>query len=138
MEGMEDKLSKILSNPEAMDTILKLSKSLGGNAASAPEPEDSSLPEAVPAGLGGLGGLMGALSGESGAGLMGLLEGVEPDLLLRLMGALGELGRTDDRRALLLRSLSGYVRPERAAKLERAQQYLRIARVAGQMLGGGP
>ena len=67
-------------------------------------------------------------------GLSELLGSADPATMGKLLGLLGEYTRDDDRRVLFLKALKPYLRPERAGKIERAGQLVRLARTAGKAL----
>lgn len=121
MAEWEEKLEGILSNPQAMEQIMSLAKSLeGGNesaASSASTPAPSS-PTALP----------------DLSGLLGSVGKLDPKLLsvaAKLFSQFG--GQQDDRRTALLQALRPFVKPERYAKLDKAIQ---IAKLSVLIRGG--
>ncbi len=131
MDGLEAKLNKILSDPEALGSVLEMAKSLTGSGrheeqAERDEPrrrEDAERHEGgadAPGGFGGLGELIG---------------GMDPATLGKMMGLVGEYTREDDRRTHFLSALKPYVRPERQSKMDRAAQIVKIARTARKAMG---
>lgn len=129
MDGFESKLNKILSNPEALEQVASIAKSLSGGGAApeerSPEPDEAAVPAS-----GGLGSLLGALGGDS----------LDPRMLSGLIEMFGEYSRDDDRRVLLLDALKPYVRAERGKKMDRAVMIVKLARTMRKglgLLGGG-
>ena len=116
MAEWEEKLEGILSNPQAMEQIMALAKSLeGGNT----QPADtSSTPEApTPAPF-------------SAPDLSQLMSGVgqlDPKLLSMAAKLMGQMGKQDDRRTALLQALRPFVKPERYAKLDKAIQIAKLS-----------
>lgn len=122
MDGFEEKVSKILSNPQALEQVMSIAKGLG----SAQGREDDE-PRALPHGLTPAEGPENAL--------MSLVSGLDPRMLSGLMELAGEFGKKDDKRTHLLNALRPYVREERRGKIDRAAQYVVLARIARRALG---
>lgn len=124
MDGLEAKLNRILSDPEALGSVLEMAKSLTGSGKqeerAEPEGGREEPGEGGPGALGGLGDLLG---------------GMDPEMIGKLMGLVGEYSREDDRRTNLLSALKPYVRPERQSKMDRAAQIVKLARTARKALG---
>lgn len=151
MSELEDKLSAILGNPQAMSQIMSLAQSLGGGASSAgdgaragtdpappaapaeqtgaapapPEPGDA---PAAPAGQGSaqsaapdLSGLLGALGGGG--------SGLDPRLLTLATRVMQEYQSEDDGRIALLNALRPFVKEKRYAKVDKAIQIARLSRL---------
>lgn len=116
MAEWEEKLEGILSNPQAMEQIMALAKSLeGGNTQ---PPETSSTPEAP------------APAPSSAPDLSQLMSGVgqlDPKLLSMAAKLVGQMGKQDDRRTALLQALRPFVKPERYAKLDKAIQIAKLS-----------
>ena len=123
MDGMENKIQRILNDPEAMSAVMSMAKSLGASGSSSVPSQDppEAPPEAEPdgAGLGGLSDLLGNM---------------DPATMGKMMGLLGEYTRSDDHRVVFLRALKPYLRTERAEKIDKASQMVRIARTASKAL----
>lgn len=148
MSELEDKLSAILGNPQAMGQIMSLAQSLGGGSSSdggAPQGErPAAAPEAsgsAPAGQGSgqqgpdLSALLGSLAG-GGEGSGGL----DPRLLTLAARVMQEYNTEDDGRTALLNALRPYVKEKRYAKLDKAIQIAklsRLIRVALDVFKGG-
>lgn len=116
MAEWEEKLEGILSNPQAMEQIMALAKSLeGGNT----QPQEtSSTPEAP------------APAPSSAPDLSQLMSGVgqlDPKLLSMAAKLVGQMGKQDDRRTALLQALRPFVKPERYAKLDKAIQIAKLS-----------
>lgn len=138
MEDFEEKLNAILSSPETMGQIMALADSLTSPSSAGQEgPSPLAHPEEPPSsaqateGSGGtlpdLSGLASALSG--GSNPLSLLQTLDP-AMLRTVGTLfQEYNRSDDEKAILLRALQPFLRPERWAKVEKAIQITRLSRV---------
>lgn len=123
MAEFDDKLNSILSNPDAMAQIMQLAQSLGGGTEqpSAPPPPPPQAPQ--PPAPGG-GDLLSSLTG-----------GLDPQLLLRLLPLIQELGGQQDSNARqLLYALRPYLRPERQEKIERALQLARLFHIGKKFL----
>lgn len=114
MAEWEEKLEGILSNPQAMEQIMALAKSLEGGSSSAPpsSPAPASSPPAAPSDLSGLLGSVGKL---------------DPKLLSAAAKLFSQMGKQDDRRTALLQALRPFVKPERYAKLDKAIQIAKLS-----------
>ena len=139
MAEFDDKLNSILSDPEAMAKIAQLAQSLSGGSGDGaaggppPPPPQSGVgpqsgqerrPEAGP-------------SPGGRDGLSGLLGGLDPQLLLRFLPLLRELGSSQDSNARqLLYALRPYLKSERQAKVERALQLARLFHLGRRFLTG--
>ena len=116
MDGIEDKLQKLLNDPEALGAVMNMAKGLTGGASGGGDERPS-------------------VRGEENGGLSSLLNGMDPATISKVMGLVGEYTRGDDRRTKLLEALKPYVRDERRGKLDRASNLVKIARTAGAALG---
>lgn len=134
MDGFDEKLQKLLNDPQALARVAQLAQGLQ-SPQSESVAEVETEPAAPPAvGSGAPGGL------ESLGGLGELLSGLDPKLLGGIMELAGEFGKKDDRRIALLNALRPYVRAERSAKMDRAAELVQLARVIRRglgLLGGG-
>ena len=136
MAEFDDKLNSILSNPDAMARIMNLAQSLsggeGGASQAAPPPPQSG---GFSAGPGPQPSQAPPPSG--GDPLSSLAGGLDPQLLLRFLPLLQELGRQQDSNARqLLYALRPYLKPERQEKVERALQLARLFRIGKKFLSG--
>ena len=125
MSELEDKLSAILSNPDAMNQILTLAHSLGSGAKQDPPPaasdseqaqetEPSAPPQAQAA---------------PGGDLFSALGSLDPRLIQLAMRLLSEYQSNDDERAALLNALRPFVKKERYAKLDKAIRISKLTRL---------
>ena len=144
MSELEDKLSAILGNPQAMSQIMSLAQSLGGGSvAPAPPPREQTAPppqEIAPEG-------QSAPSGQSAPDLSALLgglsggNGLDPKLMAMAGRIMEEYQSGDDGKAALLQALRPFVKERRYAKLDKAVQIARLSRVIRVALdalkGGG-
>ena len=138
MAEFDDKLNSILSNPDAMAQIMQLAQSLSGGT----EGGATGTPPPPPPQTGGF------ASGQSqqpsqtpppsgGDPLSALAGGLDPQLLLRFLPLLRELGGQQDSNARqLLYALRPYLKPERQEKVERALQLARLFHLGKKFLSG--
>lgn len=143
MAEFDDKLNSLLSDPNAMDQIMKMAQSLMGGMQSAPPPDSDAGASAPPSPQGpsvGGGREAGAVFGGGqpvggDAGLFSGLVGIDPGTLAALLPILRELGGSQDSSARrLLLALRPYLKPERQDKVERALQLARLFRVGKRFL----
>lgn len=133
MADFEEKLNAILNDPEAMGQIASIAKSLSGGTQDASPSEaertkDES--ETAPAGETDWSTLLGLGSGNSeDASPLSALAGLDPRLLQAGVRLLSEYSAEDDRKVALLTALKPFVKPERYAKVDRAVQIAKLARV---------
>ncbi len=120
MDGIEAKLNKLLADPEALGSMLEMAKSFTGGGGGSPAAEAQETSAAEPSG---------------GGGLMDLVGSMNPETLGTIMNLVSEYSREDDRRTKLLTALKPYVSAERQAKMDRATQYVRMARTAKMAMG---
>lgn len=159
MAEFDDKLNSLLSNPEAMDQIMKMAQSLMGGGAgsgsggSVPEagrnpppesppdgekrgnPAPGGVPPAEAPGRGQFGGGQPPFSGAPDLSFLSGLGGIDPNTIAALLPVLRELGGSQDSNARqLLFALRPYLKPERQDKVERALQLARLFRVGKKFL----
>ena len=128
MAGFEEQLNSILGNQEAMSQIMALARSLSGEQASdqpeaPPAPkEDTYKPaeEESPAPVPDLSALLGK---------------VDPKALQAGMEVLRQAQANEDRNANLLSALRPFLREEKQARLDRALQLSRTAKLVRAALG---
>ena len=124
MSELEDKLSAILGNPQAMSQIMSLAQSLGGGSAAPAPPPQEIAPEgqSAPSGQSApdLSALLGGLSGGNG---------LDPKLMAMAGRIMEEYQSGDDGKAALLQALRPFVKERRYAKLDKAVQIARLSRV---------
>ena len=107
MEGIEEKLGSVLSNPQLMQQIMNMAQSLGQSAPEPePEPDAPSLPD------------------------------LDPAAMTKLISLASRTGIDPNQRALL-QALRPYLAKERIVKLEKAMQASKIAGIASSALGSG-
>ncbi|HJB30790.1 MAG TPA: hypothetical protein H9781_02025 [Candidatus Oscillibacter excrementavium] len=135
MAEFDDKLNSILSNPDAMAQIMQLAQSLsggsegGGTAGASPPPQ--------PGGRAAGPGPQQTPPPSGGDPLSALAGGLDPQLLVRFLPLLRELGGQQDSNARqLLYALRPYLKPERQEKVERALQLARLFRIGKKFLSG--
>lgn len=109
MEGIEEKLGSVLSNPQLMQQIMNMAQSLGQ---SAPEPEPEPEPDAPS------------------------LPDLDPAAMTKLISLASRTGIDPNQRALL-QALRPYLAKERIVKLEKAMRASKIAGIASSALGSG-
>ena len=138
MAEFDDKLNSILSNPDAMAQIMQLAQSRSGGT-------DGGAPGAPPPPPPQAGGFAAGQSQQpsqtpppsGGDPLSALAGGLDPQLLLRFLPLLRELGGQQDSNARqLLYALRPYLKPERQEKVERALQLARLFRIGKKFLSG--
>ena len=163
MAEFDDRLDSLLSNPEAMNQIMKMAQSLmgggqeAGNGSTASAPggggappgQDGGNPGGVPGGREspprnapgdprGTAPFGNAPAGGSPMPDPGFLSGlgaIDPKTIAALVPVLRELGGTQDSNARrLLMALRPYLKPERQDKVERALQLARLFRVGKRFL----
>lgn len=140
MGEMEDKLNAILNDPSAMGQIMALAQSLGGGA---PRPQTSPGGEGAQgteqAGTGGAevsvpaGTAPPALPGEDPLAALGEID---PGMIQMGMRLLREVQGEDDRTVALLNALRPFLKESHLAKLDRAVQISRLARVIRALFRG--
>lgn len=115
MEGMEEKLSAILSNPEMMNTIMSMAKALGQN----PPPEQAPPPRQEPA-------QQKPVPPPKTPFPMGKNE---MEMISRI-SALSQQTGLDRQEQALLKALDPYLSRDRLIKLEKAMHAAKMARFA--------
>ena len=135
MAEFDDKLSSLLSNPEAMAQIMQMAQSLsGGQAQQVPQaPPQQPFPPPPPPPV------QQTVSQGSNplAALSGLTGGMDPGMLTKLLPLIQELGSQNDSNARqLLYALRPYLKPDRQEKIERALQLARLFHLGKKFLSG--
>ena len=117
MAGLEEQLNAVLSNPQMMQQIMTMAQSFGAPPeAPAPQPQPSAPPPPqMPVNL----------------------PAIDPGMLQKLSGLMGQ-GGVDKNQQLLLRALTPYISKHRVAKLEKAMQAAKMARLATSLFGNNP
>ena len=122
MAEFEEKLNSILGNEKAMGQIMALARALSGE--NGPQGDGTQSAEEVPA--------QSPEQSDSSDGtwdLSSLLGQIDPRMLQIGVQVLREYQSTDDRNAALLSALRPFLREERRARLDRAQQIARMTRL---------
>ena len=127
MSDFEEKLNAILSDPDAMAQVMNLAQSL--NLGGAPQEDRPPTAESQAPDTGQESAPTEGASPFSG--LNDLLGQIDPSMIQRLLPLIGELrgGEEQDRRLQLLNALRPFLKESRLAKLDRAVQISRLARV---------
>ncbi len=128
MDGLENKINKILSDPEALSNVMNIAKSLSAGSGSASSSDRGEPAEEATTTSGG--------NDRGDLGLMGMLGGMDPALISKLLSIMGEYNRSDDSRTMLFKALKPYLKKERQDKLDQASNIMRIARTASTALDG--
>ena len=139
MAELDDKINALLSDPDSMAKIMQLAQSLSGGSGS-PEPQQAPQgqwnppqpppPQTAPA-------TFSAGSGGGGDPLSSLTGGLDPQMLMRLLPLVQELGSGQDTNARrLVYALRPYLKPERQDKVERALQLARLFHIGKKFLAG--
>ncbi len=123
MAEFDDKLSRLLSNPDAMAQIARLAQSLNGPAPDAPPPNGDAPPDAPPP------------NGDGPPPGPGAAIGPPPDAnsIAQFLPLLQELGGDSNARRLLY-ALRPYLRPRKQEKVEQALRLARLFRVGKKFL----
>lgn len=107
MEGLEEKLSAVLSNPQMMQQLMSMAQSLGGSQP-APEP-----PPAQPQ-----------------------MPNIDLGMLQKFSG-IAKQSSIDSDQQTLLHALSPYLSDDRIGRLEKAMRAAKMAKFASAFLGQG-
>ena len=110
MEGMEEKLGAIMSNPQLMQQIMAMAQSI--SPPQQPTPADNQPSPASP------------------------VPDFDPAMIQQLMGLAGQMG-VDANQKALLSALRPYLTGERIGKLEKAMRAAKLASLASTALGSG-
>jgi len=111
VDDFEEKLERILGNPQAMEQIMSLAQSLNGSAPD-PSPAPPPAPTEIPKAADSLG--LGAL---------------DPQVITGLVRLLNQSRSGEDERTALLEALRPFVKEQRYAKLDKAIQIARLSRL---------
>ena len=126
MGEFEDRINSVLNDPEQMDKIANLAKSLMGGEAQKADPGDGGM-------MGKLGDLAKGLTGGGPSGRDG------PDIDPAMLGKIGRLmkagnAQNSNERALL-EAMKPYLTEKRRQKMDRALQLAKLARIARIAMG---
>ncbi len=122
MSDFEGKLEQILNNPQAMEQIMSLARSLGGGSSAqpSPSPEQDASSEPTQA---------DTAETPQATGLLDGLGQLDPRLLSGVAQLLGQYQNNDDQRVALLNALRPFVKEKRYAKLDKAIQIAKLSRL---------
>ena len=122
MAEFDEKLNSLLSDPNAMAQIMQLAQSLSGNQEAASAPPPPPPPKSPP---------------QQSDLISSLADGMDPQMLMRLLPLIQELGGQQDRNSrTLLYALRPYLKAERQQKVERALQLARLFHIGKRFLAG--
>jgi hypothetical protein len=107
MEGLEDKLNAVLSNPQMMQQLMSMAQSLG--VPSQPEPTPAPQPQ---------------------------LPNIDLGMLQKFSG-IAQNSSIDKNQQSLLHALSPYLSGDRIGRLEKAMRAAKMAKLASAFLGQG-
>mgnify|MGYP003533750614 CR=1 FL=1 len=107
MEGLEEKLSAVLSNPQMMQQLMSMAQSLG---AAPPSPEPPPAPPQMP--------------------------NLDLGMLQKVSG-IAKQSSIDPDQQTLLHALSPYLSGDRIGRLEKAMRAAKMAKFASAFLGQG-
>lgn len=125
MAELEEQLSAILDNPEAMGQIMSLARSLSGGGRGEEKTAGPTLRPEPPR----------EESQEDPLDLSSLLGQVDPGMLQMGMRLFREYQEKDDRNAALLAALRPFLKEDRRSKLDRALELVRMLRLIRAALG---
>lgn len=108
MEGLEDKLNAVLSNPQMMQQLMAMAQSFG--AASTPPPEPQPQTPQMP--------------------------NIDLGMLQKFSG-IAQQSSIDKNQQTLLHALSPYLTGDRIGRLEKAMRAAKMAKFASAFLGQG-
>lgn len=111
MDGMEEKIGTILSNPQLMQQIMSMAQSLNQSADPPQKPQPKQEPSPS-------------------------IPDIDPAMIKKLSGLAGQ-SSVDREQQALLTALSPYLSRERIGKLEKAMRAAKMARLASSLLGQG-
>lgn len=126
MSEFENRINSVLNDPEQMDKIANLAKSLMGGEAQKADPGDGGM-------MGKLGELAKSLTGGGSTGRD------SPDIDPAMLGKIGRLmkagnAQNSNERALL-EAMKPYLTEKRRQKMDRALQLAKLARIARIAMG---
>lgn len=137
-DDFTEQLNAVLGNPEAMGQIMSIARALTGDGNAAPPALPPQAPQSAAPDLSGmLNRLGGLLNGGSGGGALqngggnplSALADLDPRLIQLGMRLISEYNSPADDKTALLAALRPFVKEERFAKVDRAIQAARLARV---------
>ena len=126
MSEFEDRINSVLNDPEQMDKIANLAKSLMGGEAQKADPGDGGM-------MGKLGELAKGLTGGGSSGRDG--PAIDPAMLGKI-GRLMKAGNAQNsNERALLEAMKPYLTEKRRQKMDRALQLAKLARIARIAMG---
>lgn len=115
MSEFEDRLNSILNDPEQMDKIASMAKSLMGGGT------DAGTQQAPP-----------PSGGETPSPL---LEGLDPGMIQRVMQMMSGMNQEPDENTALLEAMKPFLKEKRRAKMDRALKLAKMAKMAQLAFG---
>ena len=112
MDDFEEKLERILGNPQAMEQIMALAQSLGSDAPPSAGSDTPAKESAEPPRSDSLG-----------------LDALDPQLLTGMIQLLNQSRDGENEQIALLQALRPFVKEQRYAKLDKAIQIARMSRL---------
>jgi hypothetical protein len=109
MEGLEEKLNAVLSNPQMMQQLMSMAQSLGQSPPAQPEEAEPEPPRTMTS------------------------PPMDPQFMQRIFGIAKQTG-IDRNQQNLLKALGPYLSKDRIIKLERAMRAAKIASIAASFL----
>lgn len=127
MSEFEDRINSILNDPDQMDKITNLAKTLMGGEGSQTQsgPGNGGKED----GLGGLAGLARSFLGDGDEG------GLDPASLGKISRLIRESSGQDDEKRALLEAMKPYLSEKRRTKMDKALKIARLARIAKIAMG---
>lgn len=116
MAGLEEQLNAVLSNPQMMQQIIAMAQNFAPPAESPPPQPAQTQPPPPP---------------QPAANF----PAIDPGMLQKLSGLMSQQGGVDKNAVSLLKALTPYISNHRIAKLEKAMQAAKMARLATGLLG---
>ena len=112
MAELDEKLNALLSDPDSMAQVMQLARQLSGSPGGAAEPPAGDRPAAPPP----------------------LPDGLDPQLLGRLLPLLQAYRQGNSQTMQLLMALRPFLKPEKREKVERAARLSRLIHIGKQFL----
>lgn len=125
MEDFEQKIGQILSDPNALTSIMSMAKGLGFLPEHESVPARTSEEERAPAVAPLTTPAREKIENQS-------LPAASPPL--SLLEIMGEASKMDGKHAALFNALKPFIKPERRAKIEKAVRAAQISQVAGHAI----
>ena len=113
MDGMEEKIGTILSNPQLMQQIMSMAQSLNQSADPPPKPQPQPKQEPAPS-----------------------MPDIDPAMIGKIM-SLANTAHLDRNQKTLLQALEPYLSKQRIAKFEKAMRAAKLSGIASSVLQSG-